>query len=140
MCNICNKQEAKFAMTGLSGRMCTNCHNAILLARKGHAASAKEYFDNINIQSDTAKNFVENELRESELHPSIAEKTDHEESHFATSTDDTPLDNTQILNKIVSDIHTVKSILIFFLIMTLIGMGGTLMYVMQIVNTFKDLF
>lgn len=135
MCNICNKQEAKFAMTGLSGRMCTSCHDAILLARKGHAASAKEYFDSINIQSDTAKSFVENELRESELHPAPAKQTDTEKISVTASPDDT-----QILNKIVSDIHTVKSILIFFLIMTLIGIGGTLMYVIQIANTFKDLF
>lgn len=140
MCNICSNPQSKFSMTGLSGKMCTACHDAVLLARKGNSTDARAYFESINIQSDEAQQFVDNEIRESEMHPAVVERVERTSQSSADNQDTKCLSSDQLLNKIASDVNTVKSILIFFLIITIIGLGGTLIYVIQIVNTFKDLF
>ena len=62
MCNICQKPEGKFFMTGISGKMCTICHDMILQIRKGNIETAKKYFDSIAFASETARRYVENEL------------------------------------------------------------------------------
>lgn len=62
MCNICEKQEGKFSMLGISGKMCTTCHDAILKARSGNIEVAKEYFNSVNLQSRESLAFIQKEL------------------------------------------------------------------------------
>lgn len=66
MCNICPQQSGKFIMTGLSGKMCNSCHDAILQARKGNLEAAKNYFENVSFVSNEARYFVKKELSETE--------------------------------------------------------------------------
>lgn len=62
MCNICQNPEGKFTMTGIPGKMCTACHDAILQARKGNIETAKNYFDSIVFASEIGHRYVQNEL------------------------------------------------------------------------------
>ena len=150
MCNVCSKPEGKFPMTGLSGKMCTACHDAVLQARKGNLEAAENYFQNISIISEDALKYVQKELSDSKT---ISLKRDTETGQPTTNntvssvsanslTKDTAYQTSErgMLTQIASDINTIKNILIFFLIVTIIGLGGTLLYVMQIVNTFRHLY
>lgn len=62
MCNICSRPEGKYYMTGISGKMCTLCHDAILQARKGNIEAAKSYFDCVAFVSTSAQQYIQNEL------------------------------------------------------------------------------
>ncbi len=156
MCNICKNTESKFSMTGLSGKMCTACHDAVLQARRGDLAFAKSYFANISAVSEEARQFVQNELskcetisikrateatsKNQELSHPTASATPSIQSDRFTERSQPLTGEPDILRQISNDISTIKNILIFFLIVTAIGLGGTLLYIMQLVNAFKDLF
>ncbi len=63
MCVICKNEESKFMMSGLPGKICTKCHDAILKARSGDISSAQDYFSNITAYStEEGFNFVQKEI------------------------------------------------------------------------------
>lgn len=139
MCNICGSTEEKYVMTGLSGKMCENCRNAVLMARKGSVAEAKQYFDTINFSTEDALKFVRKELDVSaNSTPSI--KLQDDSFGAIPPSSSSALSNDHLLKKISSDICTIKNVVIIFLVLTGVGLFGTLIYIMQLVNSLKGLF
>lgn len=57
-CCICGKSPAKCILSGLNGKVCTDCQKNISNIRTGKIEEAKAYFDNIDIASSISKQFV----------------------------------------------------------------------------------
>lgn len=57
-CCICGKSPAKIVLSGISGKICSDCQKNISNIRSGKVSEAREYFDNINISSFSAKDFI----------------------------------------------------------------------------------
>ena len=151
MCAICGKEENKFYMSGLSEKICTDCHSAILKARSGDIVSATNYFNEITFKNEQAVSYVQNELssqnvKKPEYKLSLPNDTDSD-----SQCDPSTLENDQkitmsdvasknTLSKMENDIKTIKNILIFFFAMFLIGAGATLIYIIQLSNSLKSIF
>lgn len=82
-CCICGNSPAKIVLSGLDGRICPTCQKNIINIRTGYVDLAKSYFDNLNIQSSSAKMFIEKQYKD---YSSVI-RHDTEAASSPTSTD-----------------------------------------------------
>lgn len=57
-CCICGNAPAKIFLSGLNGKVCSDCQKNISNIRTGNVSEAQQYFENINIASSFSKQFV----------------------------------------------------------------------------------
>lgn len=147
MCVICNSAENKISITGLNGKICKSCHENILLIRQNHLKEAGEYFSGIDFASAESRKFIENEF--SKKHSSIdlakalpsvsAEEKQILDKQTDSAGKDYPENTDRVLNKIASDINTIKNILLFFLIISCAGIIGMIIYISKLVSLFNHI-
>lgn len=57
-CCICGNNSGKISMTGLNGKICQDCQRNIVNIRTGKVDAARSYFNNIDFESSSSKQFV----------------------------------------------------------------------------------
>lgn len=146
MCVICNNSESKISITGLNGKICKSCHENILLIRQNHLRQAGEYFSGIEFASSESRKFIEKEFSKKnssinqakELPITSEDKTDSDNQMNSAKPKNTEFSD-HTLNKIASDINTIKNILLFFLIVSCVGIAGMIIYISKLVSLFNHI-
>lgn len=157
-CVICGKEDANTEIEEL-GHICKNCNINLKKYSTGKAYEAKKYFDLVTESMDLDENtamYLEIEYKKhkkeiGDLHSYSNEEENTEysnqyndsDTYFEIPSNNETHDDSMLegsIRKLEKNVNTIKNILIFFAILVGFSMLGTLIYVIQLVDTIKSIY
>lgn len=143
-CVICGNEKSIFSVLGLEGSICRRCNEHLNMYTYDSPTIAKAYFDKVSETSELtpdAKRFLElkyrehqSEISEFETHNSYDCSLEYKAFHRELANIEKKLEDQY------NSVRTIKTILIFFAVLTGIGLVGTFIYVAQIISALNKVF
>ena len=118
-CVICGNEKSIFSVIGLDGSICSRCNEHLNMYTYDNPAVAKAYFDKV---------------AEIELHNSHDCSLEYKAFHRELANIEKKLEDQY------NNVRTIKNILIFFAIITGIGLVCTFIYVAQLISAINKVF